>query len=166
DESSSAGHDNHEIHHEQHQVVVPAVSAPSPKADLPYEDLLLYRTEHEEDQPDGGELNQDAERHAYAAQNFGAAEKDRKPGARLDALRPLGGVPEVIPPTIEEDDGDHESQQQQAGVVELQQGGEREAHVRSPSGRRGWRRSRAVASSMRPMYARTASACARRGTTK
>src|SRR5205807_5013156 len=36
----------------------------------------------------------------------------------------------------------------------------------SQSGCRGWRRSCAVALSMRPMYVRTASPCARRGTTK
>src|SRR2546422_7455920 len=55
-EVAAAGQENHEIHREQHQVVVPAICPASPKADLPHEDLLLYRTEHEEDQPHGGEL--------------------------------------------------------------------------------------------------------------
>src|SRR6266851_1522791 len=130
DESSSAGQQNHETHHEEHQVVVPSVCSASPKADLPDEDLLLYRTEHEEDEPDGGELSQDPERHAHAPEDFRGAEKDREPGARPDALRPLGGVLEVMPPAIEEHDGNHEPQQQQTDVAELQQDWERDAHVR------------------------------------
>src|SRR2546430_5489743 len=40
------------------------------KADFPHEDLLLDRTEHEEDQPDGSELNQDAERHPDTTEHF------------------------------------------------------------------------------------------------
>src|SRR2546425_4974142 len=129
-EVAAAGQENHEIHHEQHEVVVPAVCPASPKADLPHEDLLLYRTEHEQDQPEGGELCEDPERHAHAPEDFRGAEKDREPGARPDALRPLGGVLEVMPAAIEEHDGDHEPQQQQADVAELQQDWERDAHVR------------------------------------
>src|SRR3989442_16017602 len=64
------------------------------------------------------------------AQDFRGAEKDGEPGARADALRPLGGVLEVIPAAIEEHGGDHEPQEQQPDVAELQQGGERDAHVR------------------------------------
>src|SRR5256886_10657570 len=99
------------------------------KADFPHEDLLLDRTEHEEDQPDGSELNQDAGRHPDTTEHFRGAEKDREPGARADALRPLDGVPEMIPAAIEEHHRDHEPQQHQTNVAELQQGGERDAHA-------------------------------------
>src|SRR2546428_4599138 len=129
-EVAAAGQENHEIHREQHQVVVPAICPASPKADLPHEDLLLYRTEHEEDQPDGSELCEDPERHAHAPEDFRGAEKHREPGARPDALRPLGGVLEVIPPAIEEHDGHHEPQQQQTDVAEAHEDRERDAHLR------------------------------------
>src|SRR5437667_4158 len=79
-EVAAAGQENHEIHHEQHEVVVPAVCPASPKADLPHEDLLLYRTEHEEDQPDGGELCEDPERHAHAPEDFRGARTARPCG--------------------------------------------------------------------------------------
>src|SRR2546430_16604607 len=75
---------NREIHHEQHQVVVPAVA--TPEAALPHEDLLLYRAEHDQHEPDGGELRQDPERHAGAAEHLGRTEKHREAGARADAL--------------------------------------------------------------------------------
>src|SRR5712692_10241996 len=120
DESSSAGQQNHEIHHEQHQVVVPAVCSASPKADLPHEDLFLNRPEHEQDQPDGGELRQDPQRHAHTPEHFGNPEKDGEPGARPDVLRPLGGALEVIPPAIEEHGGHHESQEQHTDIAEVQ----------------------------------------------
>jgi hypothetical protein len=71
----------------------------------------LYRPEHQEDQTDGGELNQHPERHAHTPEDFRGAQKDREPGARPDALGPLGGVPEMMPPAIEEHDGDHEPQE-------------------------------------------------------
>src|SRR5207244_4946345 len=100
----NAVQENHEIPHEQHEVVVPALCPASPKADLPHEDLLFYRTEHEQDQPEGGELCEDPERHAHAPEDFRGAEKDREPGARPDALRPLGGGPEVTPHALEEQD--------------------------------------------------------------
>src|SRR6267143_5351885 len=109
DEPPSAGHENHEIHHQQHQVVVPAVS--SPKAALPDEDLLLDGPEHDEDEPDGGELNEDAERHAQAAQHLTGAEHDREGATRADALGALGRVFEMIQSARKKHRGDNQSQE-------------------------------------------------------
>src|SRR6266567_181940 len=106
---------------------MPAVRSAAPEADLPDEDLLLHGAEHEEDQPDRGELNQDARRHAQTAQHFRAAEKHGEPGAGPDALRPLGRVLEMVPAAVQEHRGDHEPQQQQAHVAEPQQPGKRDA---------------------------------------
>src|SRR5213080_3801261 len=76
-----------EIHHEQHQVIVPTVRPVAPKTRLPHEDLLLYRAEHDQDQTDGGELRQDSQSHAGAAEQLRRPEKQREARARADAAR-------------------------------------------------------------------------------
>src|SRR5947207_1588853 len=103
---------DHEVHDEQHQVVMPAVRPPAPESDLPHEHLLLDRAEHDEDQPHRGELGEDPERHAHAARHFRGAQKHREPGARPDALGSLGGVPQMIAPAVEERSEEHTSELQ------------------------------------------------------
>src|SRR5207253_4369807 len=126
DQLPPARQHNREIHHEQHQVVVPAVAAP--KAALPHEDLLLYRAEHDQNQPDGGELCQDPERHPGAAEQLRRAEKHGEARAHADAVRARHRVLQMIHTAREEHHGDHEPQQQQPDVAELQQRGEDDVH--------------------------------------
>src|SRR5437016_10327574 len=126
DQLPPARQHNREIHHEQHQVIVPAVAAP--KAALPHEDLLLYRAEHDQDQPNGGELCQDPERHRGAAQQLRRAEKDREAGAGTDAAGACHRVLEMIQAAREEHHGDHEPQQQQPDVAELEQRRKHDVH--------------------------------------
>src|SRR5438876_786102 len=129
DELAAAGRDDDEIHHDQHQIVVPAVGAAAPEPRLPHEDLLLDRAEHDQDQPDRGELCEESEGDADATDHFRAAQEYREAGARTDALRPLDGVLEVVPSTIQEHDGDHEAQEEETGVAEWQDRGKQDVHV-------------------------------------
>src|SRR5713226_4313947 len=133
-EPAAAGCDDHHVHDEQHQVIMPAVRLAAPKADLPHEDLLLNRAQHDEAQSDGGELGEDAECDAHAPEDLGSAQKDGETRGRTDALCALGGMFQVIPAAIEEDDGDHQSQEQETGVSELMQHGELRVHVLISSG--------------------------------
>src|SRR5205809_6178318 len=96
DEPTAARRQDDEIHHDQHQVVVPAVGSGAPEPDLPDVDFLLYGTEHDQDQPDCGKLREDPELDPDAAGHFRGAEKYREVGTRLDALRPLDWVIEMI----------------------------------------------------------------------
>src|SRR6266566_379670 len=120
-EPAAAGCDDHHVHDEQHQVIMPAVRLAAPKAGLPHEDLLLNRAQHDEAQSDGGEQGEDAECDTHAPEDLGSAQKDGETRARPDALCALGGMPQVIPAAIEEDDGDHQSQEQETGIGELKQ---------------------------------------------
>src|SRR6059058_791630 len=126
DQLPPARQHNREIHHEQHQVVVPAVA--TPEAALPHEDLLLYRAEHDQHEPDGGELRQDPERHAGAAEHLGRTEKHREAGARADALGAGHRVLQMIQAAREEHHSHHEPQQQQPDVTESQQRGKQYVH--------------------------------------
>src|SRR5438445_8931926 len=126
DQLPPARQHNREIHHEQHQVVVPAVAAP--EAAIPHEDLLLYRAEHDQDQPNGGELCENPERHPGAAQQLRRTEKDREAGAGTDAAGACHRVLEMIQAAREEHHGDHEPQQQQPDVAELEQRRKHDVH--------------------------------------
>src|SRR2546427_5441317 len=53
-----------------------------------FRSLFLDRAEHDQDQPDRGELNQDAERHTQAAEHLPPAEDDGEPATRADVLGP------------------------------------------------------------------------------
>src|SRR5213083_2418311 len=129
DEPTAARRQDDEIHHDQHQVVVPAVGSATPEPDLPDEDFFLNGAEHDQDQPDCGKLREDPERDPDAAGHFRGAEKYREAGTRPDALRALDGIFEVIPTAIEEHNGDHEAQEQEADVREFHQRGKQNVHV-------------------------------------
>src|SRR5438094_8901456 len=100
---------------------MPPVGSAAPEPDLPDEDLFLDGAEHDQDQPDCGKLREDPERDPDATGHLRGAEKDRETGTRPDALRPLDGILEVIPTTIEEHHGDNETQQQDANVRDTDQ---------------------------------------------
>src|SRR5438445_605774 len=102
DELAAAGRHDDEIHHDQHQIVVPAVGSAAPEPRLPHEDLLLDRAEHDQDQPDRGELCEESERDADATGHFRAAQEYREAGARTDALRPLDRGLEVVPSALQD----------------------------------------------------------------
>src|SRR3989441_3205616 len=108
---------------------MPPVGPATPEPDLPDEDFFLTGAEHDQEQPDCGKLREDPERDPDAAGHFRGAEKYREAGTRPDALRPLDGILEVVPTAIEEHNGDHETQQQEADVRESQQRGKQDVHV-------------------------------------
>src|SRR5436190_1022823 len=128
DEAAAPRHENHEVHHQEHQVVVPAVSSLAPKTGLPDEDLLLDRPEHDQDQSDRGELNEGAECDPQASEHLTGAEHDREAATDADALGTFGGVFEVIQAAGEEHHCDHQSQEQEPDAAESQQLGEEDVH--------------------------------------
>jgi glycosyltransferase involved in cell wall biosynthesis len=68
-----------QIHHDQHEVVVPAVGAVlAPEAGLPREGLLLDGAQHHQDEPARRQLTQDAAGHPERPQDFGSAQEQRK----------------------------------------------------------------------------------------
>src|SRR3989442_77198 len=113
---------------------MPAVRLAAPKAGLPHEDLLLNRAQHDEAQSDGGELGEDAECDTHATEDLGRAQKDGETRARTDALCALGRMFQVIPAAIKEDDGDHQTQEQETRIGKLKQRGELRVHVLISSG--------------------------------
>src|SRR4029077_4367493 len=74
---SAVSEDDDQAHCDQHEVVMPAVSAVlAPEAGFPDEDLFLDGAQHQQDEARSRELGENAEDHAQSARKFGCAKKD------------------------------------------------------------------------------------------
>ena len=71
--ATATGEDYDQIHYDEHQVVMPAVGFLSPETSVPYENLFIDCTQHDQDQAQGGELDQNTEHDSQAAQEFAGA---------------------------------------------------------------------------------------------
>jgi hypothetical protein len=111
---AAVGEDHNEIHHHEHQVVVPAICFLTPKSRVPDKDFLVNRSRHYEDESQRGELRPDPENDGGASQNFGSPEKNREVPALADTLGALFGISQILPAAIHEDNSYHQSQQQES----------------------------------------------------
>src|SRR5271166_5127986 len=109
---------DHQIHQDEHQVIVPAVGFLSPESGVPGEDFLLDRSQHEEDQSESGELCEDAKGDTQGARNLGGPEENREAFRHLDALRARLGVLQMAVAAGDENEAHHKSKQEQAEVGE------------------------------------------------
>src|SRR5579859_922054 len=109
--------DDDQVHHNQHQVVVPAVRAVlAPEAGLPDEDLLLHGAEHHQNQSGSSQLSKYAEDHAQSAGKLGCAQKHGEALAHADALSALRWVCKVAPAARNEDGPHHQAEEEQGGI--------------------------------------------------
>ena len=77
-EATAIGEHDHQIHYDEHQIVVPAIGFFSPETGVPYENLFIDCAQHNQDQAQGGELGQNTENGSQAAQDFAGADQDRE----------------------------------------------------------------------------------------
>lgn len=120
DISSTVGDEYDEAHYGEGQVVMPAGGLLSPKSGVPFCDLLIDSSEHNQDQPDGGELLKYAEDDSQAAGYFGQSEEDGEAFAHAYALTTLVGFSDMAPAAGEEDNASHEAEEKQAKIGEAE----------------------------------------------
>lgn len=88
---------------------MPPVTRLPPEAGVPYKNLLLYRTQHDENNPQGGEPREDAEGYTQPAGQLDEPEEPSKAWTQSDALGPGNRVLDVTPTAADEDRADQES---------------------------------------------------------
>src|SRR5689334_13035967 len=105
--SSATGQQDDDAHDYQHQLVVPSVI--SPEFNVPHENFLLNRAEHDQNEADSGWLDQDSKGNAEAAQYFGDAQEDCETLAHADALASSDRIFQMVQATGKEDETHHQS---------------------------------------------------------
>ena len=122
--AATIGEDDDQIHYDERQIVVPAISFLSPETGVPHENLFVDCPQHDQDQAQGGKLSQNTEQDSQAAQDFTRADHDGEIPAQADAFAASFRVSEVVPATGDEDDADHQSEQEESEIGELGELGE------------------------------------------
>ena len=124
DQASAAGSRDDEVHDDHHAVVAPAIGAMfSPETGFPFNDFFLNGAEHDQNQPDGGELGENAKEHPQSSGAFGGSEKAGKTFAHLDVFAARFGVRGVFPSAGKEDQSDHRRKRSSVSSVKLARAG-------------------------------------------
>ena len=105
--AAAIGENDDQIHRDERQIVVPAISFLSPETGVPHENLFIDRTEQNQDQAEGGQLGKSAEHDSQAAQDFTGADQDGEVLAQTDAFAASFRIFEVVPAAGDEDYSDH-----------------------------------------------------------
>src|SRR5438105_12450438 len=116
--SPPGGGEDHQVHDDHHQVVMPARRFLAPETGVPNENLSLNGPEHYQDQCDRGNLREHAEHDAQAARKLDSAQNNSEPLAHSYALASFFCFGQVTPTAGDEHDAHHHSQQQQAQIDE------------------------------------------------
>jgi len=119
---STARGNDHQIHHDHHQVVAPAVGAEfAPEACVPDKYFLLDRAQQQQNQADGGELRQNPRDYTQCTRTLRRAQKDCEALAHSDAFASRGRVFQMIVAAGDEHDANHQAQEEQREIAELSQ---------------------------------------------
>jgi hypothetical protein len=94
-----------QIHHDDHQVIVPAVGFLALETGMPDEDLLLDGAKHDEDQSRCGKLCKDTEGYAHCSRHSRYSQKNGKAFTHTDTFASLIGLRNVTPAAGDEDQG-------------------------------------------------------------
>ena|SRR2546421_259413 len=108
--AAAIGENDDQIHRDERQIVVPAISFLSPETGVPHENLFIDRTEQNQDQAEGGQLGKNAEHDSQAAQDFARAEKNGEILAHANAFAANLRIFEVSPAAGEEHYSNHQSE--------------------------------------------------------
>lgn len=112
----SAG--DYQIHQDEQEIVMPAGAFLTPEAGMPGEGFFCDRSEHDEDEADGGELGEHPGSDAKASGNFGDSQEDGEAFAHPDVLGSLGSVFHVAGAAGDKDQADHEAHEEQGEIGE------------------------------------------------
>src|SRR6266436_3188018 len=116
---ASAGTGDDNVHQYQHQIVMPSESLFSPETGVPNKDLLLDRSQHDQNQTNRRELREYTKRDSQPSGEFRDTEKHRKRPIHTYTLSPLLWIFNIGPAAGHKHCRHHQSQQQQAEVGEL-----------------------------------------------
>jgi hypothetical protein len=102
--------ENHRIHENKHEIVVPSRGLLSPETSVPGKYLLLDGAEQNEDETDRGELSQNPKRHAQPSRSFGDTQKDGEALAHFNTLGASLGIFEMTVAAGHNDQTNHQSE--------------------------------------------------------
>ena len=122
DVGAAVGEGDKQVHQYEHEVVVPAGAFFAPKTGVPGGDFFPDGAEHDQDQPEGGKLCEDAKGDAKPSGEFADAEEDCEALRHPDAFRASFWIFEVAVAARHEDEADHQAQKKQAEIGEACQG--------------------------------------------
>src|SRR5271169_3771944 len=97
---------------------MPAVGLFAPEAGVPDEYLLLDGSEHDENQPKGGKLSQDARGNSQCASDLADPKENREANGHSDALGTSCRVFQVVVAAGCKDQTDHEPKEEKAEISE------------------------------------------------
>src|SRR5437667_11778797 len=118
DVATTIGKDDDQVHYDEDQVVMPAVSALAPKTGMPSKDFFLDGAKHDENESQSGKLRQDTKDHTETSCDFSYAQKQSELPARADAFAPCCWILEVVASAGDDNYADQQPQSQQPELGE------------------------------------------------